>query len=156
VDIDAPAVRVMTVHKAKGLEFPVVFVVGLVQGRFPWPSRGDVLGLPDTLRTGHRRWISGSREERRLFYVAMTRAEEALHLTWAHNYGGRRTRKPSQFVLEALDLAGCGHSPRRWRRSRICAGSRRRPSPARPEPPLGPDVVLTLSHRQSTTTRRAR
>ena len=34
----------------------------------------------------------------------MTRAEEALHLTWAHDYGGRRTRKSSQFVLEALDL----------------------------------------------------
>ncbi|MGF2075302.1 3'-5' exonuclease, partial [Enterococcus casseliflavus] len=48
-DIDAPAVRVMTVHKAKGLEFAVVYVVGLVQGRFPWPSRGDVLELPDAL-----------------------------------------------------------------------------------------------------------
>src|SRR5207244_12215338 len=49
VDVDAPAVRVLTVHKAKGLEFPVVFVVGLVQGRFPWPSRGDFLELPDAL-----------------------------------------------------------------------------------------------------------
>ena len=44
-----PAVQVLTVHKAKGLEFPVVFVVGLVQWRFPWPSRGDVLDLPDAL-----------------------------------------------------------------------------------------------------------
>ena len=61
-DIDAPAVRVMTVHKAKGLEFPVVFVVGLVQGRFPWPSRGDVLELPDALlRIARPRPISVSR-----------------------------------------------------------------------------------------------
>src|SRR5262249_58457754 len=53
-DVDAPAVRILTVHKAKGLEFPVVFVVGLVQGRFPWPSRGDVLELPDALLRDRR------------------------------------------------------------------------------------------------------
>src|SRR5207249_8648425 len=43
-------------------------------------------------------------EERRLFYVAMTRARDALYLTSARDYGGRSARKVSQFVLEALDL----------------------------------------------------
>ena len=70
-DVDAPAVRVFTVHKAKGLEFPVVFVVGLVQGRFPWPSRGDVLELPDALlRDRPSSPDFRLQEERRLFYVA--------------------------------------------------------------------------------------
>ncbi|MGH7357980.1 MAG: UvrD-helicase domain-containing protein, partial [Candidatus Rokuibacteriota bacterium] len=148
-DVDAPAVQVLTVHKAKGLEFPVVFVVGLVQGRFPWPSRGDVLDLPDALLRD--RPSSGDfrlQEERRLFYVAMTRAREALHLTSAWDYGGRRTRKPSQFVLEALDLP---------RDTAVAAKSKSLEElkafapPAEPgetEPPLGPDVVLELSHRQ--------
>ena len=43
-------------------------------------------------------------EERRLFYVAMTRAKEELYLTSAYDYGGKTVRKVSQFVLEALDL----------------------------------------------------
>jgi DNA helicase-2/ATP-dependent DNA helicase PcrA len=104
-EIDVPAVRVLTVHKAKGLEFPIVFVVGLVQGRFPWPHRGDVLELPDALIRGTL--PAGDfhiQEERRLFYVAMTRTRRALYLTSARDYGGKRERKVSQFVLEALDL----------------------------------------------------
>jgi DNA helicase-2/ATP-dependent DNA helicase PcrA len=148
-DVDAPAVRVLTVHKAKGLEFPVVYVVGLVQGRFPWPSRGDVLELPDALlrdRPG-----SGDfrlQEERRLFYVAMTRAREALHLTSARDYGGRSARKVSQFVLEALDLPRDAARPLRGsalEELRVFA------PPAETgdgEAPLGPDTVLELSHRQ--------
>jgi len=48
---DADAVSVLTVHKAKGLEFPVVFMVGLVDGRFPARTRRDPLGLPQNLST---------------------------------------------------------------------------------------------------------
>jgi DNA helicase-2/ATP-dependent DNA helicase PcrA len=149
-DVDVPAVRVLTVHKAKGLEFPVVFVVGLAQGRFPWPSRGDVLELPEALLRD-RPSSSDFRlqEERRLFYVAMTRAREELHLTSARDYGGRSSRKVSQFVLEALDL------PREAVQSmkRVALEDLRTFAPpvegdAGPEPPLGPDVVLELSHRQ--------
>ena len=111
-DVDVPAVRVLTVHKAKGLEFPVVFVVGLVQGRFPWPSRGDVLELPDDLlRDRPSSPDFRLQEERRLFYVAMTRAKDALHLTSARDYGGRSTRKVSQFVLEALNLRATPPGP---------------------------------------------
>jgi DNA helicase-2/ATP-dependent DNA helicase PcrA len=104
-DTEMPAVRVLTVHKAKGLEFAVVFLVGLAQGKFPWPRRRDALELPielikDVLPAGDFH----TQEERRLFYVGMTRARQELYLTSARDYGGARERKLSQFVLEALDL----------------------------------------------------
>jgi DNA helicase-2/ATP-dependent DNA helicase PcrA len=104
-DVETPAVRVLTVHKAKGLEFPVVFLVHLVQGKFPTHKRRDALELPaellkDLAPTGEFH----TQEERRLFYVGMTRARRELFLTSARDYGGTRERKVSQFVLEALDL----------------------------------------------------
>ncbi len=102
---DEDAVNVLTIHQAKGLEFPIVFLVGLVSGRFPSAHRRDPIPLPDGLVKDilssadfHRQ------EERRLFYVGMTRAKEALYLTSAQDYGGKRPRKPSLFVSEALDL----------------------------------------------------
>jgi DNA helicase-2/ATP-dependent DNA helicase PcrA len=104
-DVETPAVRVLTVHKAKGLEFPVVFMVNCVQGKFPVQRRGDALELPaelikDILPVGDFH----TQEERRLFYVGMTRARRELFFTSARDYGGARERKVSQFVLEALDL----------------------------------------------------
>jgi DNA helicase-2/ATP-dependent DNA helicase PcrA len=109
VDPDADAVSVLTVHKAKGLEFPVVFMVGLVDGRFPARTRRDPLGLPtelvnEVLPEGDPRL----QEERRLFYVGMTRARDELFLSHAADYGGKRARRVSQFVLEALDLPAAG------------------------------------------------
>jgi DNA helicase-2/ATP-dependent DNA helicase PcrA len=148
-DVDVPAVRVLTVHKAKGLEFPVVFVVGLVQGRFPWPSRGDVLELPDALiRDRPASADFRLQEERRLFYVAMTRAREALHLTSARDYGGRSTRKVSQFVLEALDLARDAARPAKGTALEELRAFAPPESGVEGDAALGPDVVLELSHRQ--------
>jgi len=106
LDEDVDAVSVLTVHKAKGLEFPVVFLVGLVAGRFPSSGRRDPIELPPGL-ADEPDAPSGDvhlQEERRLFYVAMTRARDEIVLTHAADYGGRRTRRISQFVLEALDL----------------------------------------------------
>jgi len=105
-DLDIPAVNILTVHKAKGLEFRVVFLVSLVQGKFPWPRRKDRIELPvelvkDILPLGDFH----TQEERRLFYVGMTRAKEELYLTSAQDYGGERLRKLSQFVVEALGLS---------------------------------------------------
>jgi DNA helicase II / ATP-dependent DNA helicase PcrA len=99
------AVAVMTVHKAKGLEFPVVFLPGLVADRFPARTRRDPLGLPvelvdEVLPEGDVHL----QEERRLFYVAMTRARDELILSHASEATGGGQRRLSPFVLEALDL----------------------------------------------------
>lgn len=103
-DPDLDAVNVMTVHGAKGLEFPVVFLVGLVADRFPTRARTEAIEVPtalikETLPTGD--WHQ--EEERRLFYVGMTRAKDLLYLSWSRDVGGARAKKVSPFILEALD-----------------------------------------------------
>ena len=101
----ADAVSVLTVHQAKGLEFATVFVIGLAEGRFPLPSRRDALTLPAAL-TGRRASDDPETqraEERRLFYVAMTRARDELILSHAvRSARGGRQRRPSGFLAEAL------------------------------------------------------
>ncbi|GBE27077.1 ATP-dependent DNA helicase PcrA [bacterium BMS3Bbin03] len=104
IDPDTDAVHVLTVHKAKGLEFPVVFMVSLINQKFPSRNRKEPIPLPDPLVKDIL--PSGDfhlQEERRLFYVGITRAREELYLTSARDYGGKRLRKISQFVAEALD-----------------------------------------------------
>jgi DNA helicase-2/ATP-dependent DNA helicase PcrA len=106
-DPEFDGVHVLTVHKAKGLEFPVVFIVNCVADKFPTRHRSDPLELPDDLVRDREVLPTGDshlQEERRLFYVAMTRAKARLVLTSARDYGGLRPRKVSRFVLEALDL----------------------------------------------------
>jgi DNA helicase-2/ATP-dependent DNA helicase PcrA len=103
-DPDLDAVNIMTVHSAKGLEFPIVFMVNLVSDRFPSRMRGDPIALPDdlikeTLPSGDFHM----QEERRLFYVGMTRSEDRLYFSWARDMGGKRNKKVSPYVLEALD-----------------------------------------------------
>ena len=106
------AVAVLTVHKAKGLEYPVVIIPGLVAGRFPAASRREPLALPESLAgVGETDGDPHLQEERRLFYVAMTRARDELILTHAADYGGARARRVSPFVLEALDLPTSDGTP---------------------------------------------
>jgi DNA helicase-2/ATP-dependent DNA helicase PcrA len=112
VDPDADAVAVLTVHKAKGLEFPTVFLAGLVAGRFPAIARREPLSVP--LALVHEILPEGDfhlQEERRLFFVGMTRARDELLLTHAADYGGARARRVSPFVLEALDLPLASSAP---------------------------------------------
>jgi len=102
-DLDTDAVNVFTIHKAKGLEFREVFLVSLVNGRFPVNRRSQPLELPDPLiKEILPQGDFHLQEERRLFYVGLTRAKEELYLTSAFDYGGKRTRRISQFVIEAL------------------------------------------------------
>jgi DNA helicase-2/ATP-dependent DNA helicase PcrA len=110
IDPDSDAVAVLTVHKAKGLEWPTVFIVGLADGRFPIRQWKDPLEMPaDLVRGEPTESDTGLAEERRLCYVAMTRARDELVLSHGADYGGGRVRRVSPFVLEALDLpAGAG------------------------------------------------
>jgi len=104
-DVDASAVSVLTIHKAKGLEFDTVFMVGLVDGKFPSRERSDSIELPvDLIQEELPEGDFHIQEERRLFYVGMTRARRRLYLTSARDIGGVRERKVSPFVLEALNL----------------------------------------------------
>ncbi|MFH1519434.1 MAG: ATP-dependent DNA helicase, partial [Candidatus Omnitrophota bacterium] len=101
-DLDLEAVNVLTVHKAKGLEFRVVFLVNLVQGRFPLKKRGKTLEVPLKLvKYNLPSQDTHIQEERRLFYVGTTRAKDELIFT-SFVGKGKRARKVSQFVFEAL------------------------------------------------------
>jgi DNA helicase-2/ATP-dependent DNA helicase PcrA len=101
----ADAVSVLTVHRAKGLEFRLVIVCGLVDGRFPHPDRRGRLALPEPLRPRGAVPEQPLAEERRLFYVAMTRARDELVLTSSERTDSGRRRRPSTFIAEALDRA---------------------------------------------------
>lgn len=95
------AVKIMTIHSAKGLEFPFVFVVNLVDKRFPVVERSEAIEIPQELRKDITpSGDSHLQEERRLFYVAMTRAKEGLFFTSASDYGGQRRKKISRFLYE--------------------------------------------------------
>ena len=98
------AVNILTAHSAKGLEFPVVFLANLVVDRFPTRLRSEKLPIPEALIK--ERLPEGNyhlQEERRLFYVAVTRARDRLFYTFADIYsGGKRQRKVSPFVYEAV------------------------------------------------------
>lgn len=97
-------VNILTVHSSKGLEFPVVFLVNLVSERFPSRERYEQIPIPielvkEILPSGDFHL----QEERRLFYVGMTRAKERLYFTAAQFYGdGKREKKLSPFITEAL------------------------------------------------------
>ncbi|RUM88313.1 MAG: DNA helicase UvrD, partial [Thermovibrio sp.] len=86
---DSEKVTLMTVHASKGLEFPVVFVTGLEEGIFPHFKSSDS--------------SEEIEEERRLFYVAMTRAKKLLNLSYARKrrtFGTLRDTRPSRFISE--------------------------------------------------------
>ncbi len=101
---DVDGVRLMTLYQAKGLEFPIVFVPNLLDGEWPVREGGDGLFPRELLREAVPAGDIHTDEERRLLYVAMTRAVDHLILT---TQGGRAAAKEkSRFVGEILDGAG--------------------------------------------------
>jgi DNA helicase-2/ATP-dependent DNA helicase PcrA len=84
---DKEGIALMTIHKAKGLEFPVVFVIGLVEGITP-TKKGDI------------------EEERRIVFVAISRAMKILYISYSHTYMGQAAKK-SLFIDEIM---GTQHS----------------------------------------------
>ncbi|RMG62961.1 MAG: hypothetical protein D6715_11775 [Calditrichaeota bacterium] len=112
-DPDSPVVTLMTLHSAKGLEFPVVMITGLEDGLFP---------LSRSLEENEEKL----EEERRLFYVGMTRAKQRLYLLWAKSrrrfwgddFASQFQNVPSRFLREIparfkqeRDLTGVSESP---------------------------------------------
>src|SRR3989339_34983 len=98
----ADGVPVLTIHSAKGLEFEYVFIPSLVDLRFPAVNRSETIELPTEL-VNEKTLPAGDahlEEERRLFYVALTRAKTGVFLSGAKDYGGAREKKLSRFVSE--------------------------------------------------------
>ena len=105
---DTPTLKLMTIHQAKGLEFPYVFIIGLSEGIFPNMR---------TIREGKK---DGEEEERRLMYVAITRAEQALFLTESEgfNISTKTNKYPSRFLAEIrreLVVTEGALSPELWK-----------------------------------------
>jgi DNA helicase-2/ATP-dependent DNA helicase PcrA len=125
LDPGADAVTLMTLHNAKGLEYPVVYITGLEEGLFPLSRARE---QPETLE-----------EERRLFYVGITRARKRLVLAHADTralYGGRDYRMPSRFLAE-IPADTLEQTPRARRGSSFGAS----PAPAGPPLSMGDAVV---------------
>ena len=100
------AVKVMTVHQAKGMEWPVVFTPALLRNRFPSSgATGKNVWhlLPADGVMDQTRYLNSREDERRLFYVAVTRSQKYLHMSWAPIAGkNNRYTRPSEFWENVL------------------------------------------------------
>jgi DNA helicase-2/ATP-dependent DNA helicase PcrA len=132
--LEQDAVNIMTIHQSKGLEFSVVFVPSLVERRFPSSRMGREVPwyLPDDLFEKVR-YQGREDDERRLFYVAMTRARELLVLSWFNQYPSETTASCSRFVEDLARI-----TPKQYlKRLGEC-----RPA-ARPRPAVAQPVLET-------------
>jgi DNA helicase-2/ATP-dependent DNA helicase PcrA len=130
---DTDAVEILTIHQSKGLEWPVVFMPSLVEGRFPSKFAGKPQNwlLPDSVFPAvvRRRYEGSETEERRLFYVAMTRARDSLYLSSFEKKANKF--KPSVFYQQLFGTV---------------TPVEKLPIPAKPEPaPNGGDELPTVS-----------
>ena len=135
-DMEEPRVTLMTVHSAKGLEFPTVMVTGLEEGMFPYVRAGGMGGGEDPEELA---------EERRLAYVAFTRAEERLILSYARMrriFNRVEVGTPSRFLLDLPreDITWIGDDPTRSRRRAAAPAYRPDPWDSPPPQPKRPRV----------------
>lgn len=96
------AVQIMTIHQSKGLEFPAVFLPYLQRNRFPSRKQANRIWQYVTRQAipNVERYEGSEEDERRLFYVAITRSEKYLFCSWAYDAGNQLYRKPSTFFDE--------------------------------------------------------
>ena len=104
--VSVDAVQILTIHRAKGLQWPVVFIPQLVKNRFPPAARGGMSVwhlVPARCVEGQVRYLGSEGNERRLFYVAVTRSQKHLHMTTAPTPGSKRNLQPSVFWYDVLE-----------------------------------------------------
>lgn len=133
------AVQILTIYRAKGLQWPAVFVPQLVRNQFPASPRGgrNVWHIvPSQAVSGQSRFRGSEADERRLFYVAVTRSQKHLHLTTAPSPGSKRSVHPSSFFHDVLESKFV-------KRLRTNYGGRQRGEP-RPKPSMA-NVNLSFS-----------
>lgn len=97
------AVRITTVHQAKGMQWPAVFLPALVSNRFPAKGIGGRQPwhiIPAGAVVGFDRYRGDIEDERRLFYVAVTRAQKFLYMSWAPVPGNRLYQRASEFLTK--------------------------------------------------------
>ncbi len=103
LDLSESRVNLLTIHKSKGLEWPAVYIADCTEGSFPVRKSPAGIALPDGLdATINSEADEHIYEERRLMYVAMTRAKDRLTMTYADKHSGVSSRKPSRFLSEAF------------------------------------------------------
>src|SRR5665647_1852600 len=103
--LEEQSVVISTIHGVKGMQYPVVIIPDLVENKLPTRHQKDKFSIPKELIKGTQSQFDEKelhiQEERRLFYVAITRAKEKLIITYAKRYGENKTdSKPSRFLTE--------------------------------------------------------
>ncbi len=97
-------VEVLTIHRSKGLEFSAVCIFDMTEGTFPSRRKSEMMYLPQQILHYEPKLLTQEhiQEERRLCYVGFTRAKRWLTIFYSQDHGGKRTVKPSRFLLEAF------------------------------------------------------
>ncbi len=103
LDISDSLVNCLSVHRSKGLEWDTVYVIDCTEGSFPARNHGASLMVPQELKAVKSVADERIAEERRLMYVAVTRARRELILTYGDRHGTGTHRKPSRFLAEMFD-----------------------------------------------------